>query len=281
MPTLWQVEDVSAVLVVSIQAAVLGAYACGVVVLRRRGQSWSSWRTGAFVAGLLMLHIALVSRLVAYDDDVFVVHIVQHVLLMMVGPPLLALGAPVTLALRTLPRPVRRRLARGLRGRAVRVFSSLTASSIAFYGLMYVYFLTPVYSYSMTHELAHELGHVAMFSAGCVYWWPMVGIDRVPGRSGIRARVIAMAAAVPIEGLLAALIAARALAFGDWYTATDVRDGAVVLGVAALTIDAVSVAVMLLQTRRRRPMTYDQTRRTRSAERRSPVRPRRPFAART
>jgi putative copper resistance protein D len=285
MRAVWQVDDLSTVLVVSTQAMVLIAYLSGVTVLRRRGRSWSPWRTAAFVTGLLTLNAALVSRLAVYDDDVFVAHISQHLLLMMAGPPLLALGAPVTLALGAMPRPIRARLARTLRRRCVRVLSSLTVPSIAFYGLMFLYFLTPAYRYSMTHEWAHELGHAVMFSVGCIYWWPMVGVDRIPGRPGIGMRVIAMSVAIPIEALLAALIATRTQKFADWYPAPDVRAGAVVLGVAAVTIDAVMTAVALMQARRRcrpRPfMTGDRPRETRSAEGGTHVRPHRPSAART
>ena len=95
------------VLMLSLQALALAAYITGVVTLHRRGRPWSPWRTAAFVSGLLMLDIALVSVLASYDDDVFVAHIVQHLLLMMVGPPLLALGAPVTLVLQARPGPLR------------------------------------------------------------------------------------------------------------------------------------------------------------------------------
>lgn len=238
------------VLMLSLQALALAAYITGVVTLHRRGRPWSPWRTAAFVSGLLMLDIALVSVLASYDDDVFVAHIAQHLLLMMVGPPLLALGAPVTLVLQAAPRSVARRIARFLHGR-LRVVGSLGVSSVAFYGAMYAYFLTPVYRYSMTHELAHEAGHVVMFSLGCLYWWPMVGVDRIPGRPGPGARAIAMAAALPVEGLLAVLIALRTDAFAEWYSATDVRAGAGVFALSALTIGAASAAVVSIQIRRK------------------------------
>ena len=80
-------------------------YAAGVIVLRRRGDRWPVRRSVAFfVGGLGSALIATMSALGAYDTVLFSVHVVQHIVLMMITPMFLALGAPVTLALRTLPR---------------------------------------------------------------------------------------------------------------------------------------------------------------------------------
>jgi putative copper resistance protein D len=61
-----------------------------------RGHPWPRYRTAAFLAGLATIALALQSGLAAYDDVLWV-HNLQHVLLMMVASPMLALGAPITL----------------------------------------------------------------------------------------------------------------------------------------------------------------------------------------
>ena len=88
---------------------VSGAYLLGVRALRRRGDRWSVGRTVMFVpVGMGLFLFATCSGLAAYDTTLLSVHMGQHMVLSMLVPLSLALGAPVTLALRTLaPRPRR------------------------------------------------------------------------------------------------------------------------------------------------------------------------------
>jgi cytochrome c oxidase assembly factor CtaG len=91
--------------------AVGAAYAAGV----RRTRRWPARRSACFAAGAGVLAVALLSGVDAWADRLQSVHMVQHGLLMLVAPPLLAAGAPVALALRALRADGRRRLARALR----------------------------------------------------------------------------------------------------------------------------------------------------------------------
>ena len=92
----------------SLVAARRRPYLFGVRRLRRRGDRWPVGRTVSFVGlGLGTVLVATTSGLAAYDNDLFAAHMVQHMLLSMVASVFLALGAPVTLALRTLPRAPR------------------------------------------------------------------------------------------------------------------------------------------------------------------------------
>ena len=88
---------------------VVGLYLTGVWVLRRRGDRWPWGRTVAFVVvGMGLFVFATQSGLAAYDTTLLSDHMVQHMILSMPVPLALALGAPVTLALRTLPGTPRR-----------------------------------------------------------------------------------------------------------------------------------------------------------------------------
>ena len=82
--------------------AAVAAYATAVSRLRRRGDRWPLRRVACLLAGSACAAAAVLPP-VASHDDMFPVHIAQHLLLGMAGPALLALSAPVTLALRTLP----------------------------------------------------------------------------------------------------------------------------------------------------------------------------------
>src|SRR4051812_32257203 len=79
-------------------------YLVGVVRLRRSGVARPWWRTASWVAGTLALFAVTGTWLNGYSMVLFSVHMAQHMVLSLITPLLLLLAAPVTLALRTLPR---------------------------------------------------------------------------------------------------------------------------------------------------------------------------------
>ena len=90
------------------------AYVIGVRRLQARGRSWPATRTAAFLSGLVVVLVATDSGLAAYDRVLYSLHVVQHILLGMVAPLLLVLGAPITLALQAGSRASQRRILRVL-----------------------------------------------------------------------------------------------------------------------------------------------------------------------
>jgi cytochrome c oxidase assembly factor CtaG len=97
-------------------------YLYGVHKLRRRGDAWSRWRTFSFCGvGLGSAVVATQSALGAYDTVLISVHMAQHMILSMLTPLALAMGAPVTLALRTLPGRPRKGLLAVLHSRMAKV----------------------------------------------------------------------------------------------------------------------------------------------------------------
>lgn len=91
----------------------LGLYGWGVLRLRRRGDAWPVGRTVSFAVGVLTVMLVMCTGLNDYGMVMFSVHMVQHMVISMLSPILLLLGAPMTLALRALRPP-----ARGARDRA-------------------------------------------------------------------------------------------------------------------------------------------------------------------
>jgi putative membrane protein len=181
------------------------AYAAGVRALHRRGRPWARRRTAAFAAGLLALAVALVSP-IAGHDELFPVHMAQHVLLGMLGPLLLALSAPVTLALRTLPRPARRRLVKVLHSRgAAGLAHPATATVLLVAGLLGLYF-TPLYGQTLRHPLLHELVHIHFLAAGCLFAWAFAGADPVPRRGSLGLLIGLLLAALGLHAALAKLL---------------------------------------------------------------------------
>lgn len=182
-------------------------YLTGVRRLRGRGDGWSRWRTTAFLGGGLgTAAVALLSGLERYDTTLFGVHMVQHMLLAMVTPVFLALGAPVTLALRTLPPRPRRALLAVLHSRVARVLSFPAIPWVMFIGSPFALYFTGWYPATLDSALLHDHLHLHFVVAGCWFFWPIIGIDPVPGRVSHPFRILMLFATMPFHAFLGVAI---------------------------------------------------------------------------
>ena len=180
-----------------------GLYLWGVTRLRRRGDAWPPSRTVAFVVlGLGTVALATMSGLAAYDTTLFAVHMVQHMLLSMVASVFLALGAPVTLALRTLPARPRAALLALLHSRLVRVLSFPLVPWLLFVASPFALYFSGWYAATLDSPLLHELLHVHFLLVGSLFFWPLLGVDPVPGRVGHPMRMLLAAATLPFHAFL-------------------------------------------------------------------------------
>lgn len=182
--------------------AVSGAlYFIAVQRLRERGRAWSATRSGCFAAGLVVLTVAG-QALVAADDTRFDVHVLQHMLLGMAGPFLLALGAPVTLALQASSRPNQTRLLRVLHSAPLRVLSHPLVVGLLFGFSLFVLYFTPLYGLSVRNALVHELVHGHFFLVGMLFFWITVGLDPAAWRIPYGARIALILLSVPVHAFL-------------------------------------------------------------------------------
>lgn len=179
-----------------------GFYWLGVRRLSRRGDRWPVGRSTAYTIGLLIIAVATVSGLATYDEELFGAHMVQHMLLSMVAPVFLALGAPVTLALRTLPPRGRARLLAVLHARVLTVLTFPLLPWLLFVGSPFALYFSGWYPATLDNRLLHELLHAHFLLVGCLFFWPMVGIDPLPGRSGHPFRMLLLAATLPFHAFL-------------------------------------------------------------------------------
>jgi putative membrane protein len=147
--------------------------------LAARGRRWSGWRTASFLMGLLSIDVALQSSLVVYTGEYFEAHVIQHLLLMVVAPPLLALGAPSTLLLQTSARSLKTRWLKLLRCKPFAVISHPVVVWCLYYGVMFVFFLTPIINYAMLHMWLMDLINLGFLFGATLFWWPMVGVDPI------------------------------------------------------------------------------------------------------
>src|SRR3954467_8815166 len=126
-----------------------GLYLWAATRLRRRGDAWPIGRDIAFLGGGLgVTALALLWWPGTYDDTLFWAHMVQHMALSMVAPIFLALGAPVTLALRTLPARPRRGLKTALNSRPAKIVINPIVGAALVFGTPFVLYLTGLYQLS-------------------------------------------------------------------------------------------------------------------------------------
>ncbi|MCW2608411.1 MAG: rane protein-like protein [Frankiales bacterium] len=180
-----------------------GLYLYGVARLRARGDAWPVGRTLSFVGlGLGTVALATLSGVAAYDESLFAVHMVQHMLLTMVASVFLALGAPVTLALRTLPQRPRRALLGLLHSRPVAVLSFPLVGWLLFVASPFALYFSGWYEATLDSRVLHELLHVHFLAVGSLFFWPLLGVDPVPGRVSHPMRMLLAASTLPFHAFL-------------------------------------------------------------------------------
>lgn len=193
------IDPVPAVLI--LLAAAL--YLAGQWRLWQRGDRWSGWRSASWLlGGLGSIAVATMSGLAAYDETLFSVHMAQHMVLSMVAPVFLALGAPVTLALRTLPAGPRGLLLAVLHSRPARLLTFPPVGWALFVGSPFALYFSGWYPATLDHRWLHELLHVHFILVGCLFLWPLIGLDPVPGKVTHPLRFLLVFAALPFHAIL-------------------------------------------------------------------------------
>ncbi len=177
-------------------------YLIGMHRLELGGRRWRRSRAVAFAAGLAVLAIATMSGLSAYESSLFSAHVTQHVLIGMVAPFLLALGAPITLAMQASARPTQVRIGKALRSAPVRLLTHPLVALALFTLSLFALYYTPIYELSLTNELVHQLVHLHFFVAGSVFFWAVIGLDPVSHRIPYGWRLLLVMLTVPFHAFL-------------------------------------------------------------------------------
>lgn len=224
--------------------AALAGYGTGLHRLRRCGVRWPVTRVAATLAGSFCT-VAAVLPPIASHDELFPVHVAQHLLLGMAAPAFLALSAPVTLALRTLPRRPRRILLRLLRGFPVAVLAAPATAVVLDLGGLYALYLTGLYQAAEHDDLVHAAVHMHMFLAGCLLSWALIGVDPVR-RTDTWVRLTALIIAAAGHDTLAKLIYARNLP-ADGGPAASRHTGAELMYYGGTVIEVALAAVVMAQ----------------------------------
>ena len=200
---------------------------------------WSA----AYFLGLGAIALALLSPIDAYADASLWVHMCQHLLLTVVAPPLLALGAPITLALRTSPVRFRMRvLVPLLRSRLVEHVTRPVVGWVLFAGAPFAIHFSPLFDLALRNDAVHAFEHALWLGTALIFWWPIVGRDPTPHRMSYPARMLSMFLAMPAGSFAAVALYGASTALYPAYAALPAPWG----GSDALGSQRTSAVIMWL-----------------------------------
>ena len=165
-------------------AVVAYLWAAHRIDVRYPDHPWPRRHTTAFLAGIALAALVLLGPVGAYDDTFFWAHMVQHIALMMLIAPLLLLGAPVLLILRsTTPRIRHAWVLPVLRSRVVTTLCRPVIGWLVFAGVLLGTHFTPFYEFSLEHEAVHiYVEHPLYLGAALIYYYPLISANPGPLR---------------------------------------------------------------------------------------------------
>jgi cytochrome c oxidase assembly factor CtaG len=198
-------------------AALLGAaaiavyvYAAGLYNARFPDREYSGWRIAAFISGVVLMTAVLLPPIEPLADRLFAWHMTQHVVLMLVGPPLVLLGAPLLLVV-AVPAPrIARRITAFAQSPAGNVLFAPLTGWIAFVGVLWMSHFSPLYEAALDHPPVHVLEHALYAGAAFLFWASVVQVGYTPRPLPYPARMLYLFLAIPQGAFLGlALYAAR------------------------------------------------------------------------
>jgi len=212
-------------LMIALLITLVALYIKGVSVLKKRGDSWPVGRTIAFALGIAAIDLATSGGLGVYALFSFQYHMIAHMILGMLAPIGLVLGAPITLALRTLPQG-RTPSERGVRGSLLAALHSkysviLTNPIVAlalFDGSLFVLYFTNLFGDLMQSHAGHLFMNIHFLLAGFLFFHVIIAIDPNPRRIPHLVRIVMLFAAMSIHAFFAiALLSTSTLIDNGYY----------------------------------------------------------------
>ena len=193
----WEFAPVVTAIVAVFAALYLwGAWRVG---RRHPARPWPWWRTGLFLGGLAVVVLATESGIGAYDDVLFWDHMIQHLMLIMIAPPLLVLGQPVTLLLHASRNPVHTWAKRVVRSRVATFLTCPPVVLILYAATIAGTHLTGLMSLVMTNPALHNAEHALYLVVGYLFFLPILGSEPIRWRLSYPIRFVILVVAMPVD----------------------------------------------------------------------------------
>jgi putative copper resistance protein D len=176
-------------------------YVWGVIRVNRMdtGRPWSGKRTAAFLGAMGLVFIAIELVVGVYDDTLFYDHMIQHLMLIMLAAPLIAMGAPVELLERSTTGSTHEIVTQVLGSRVAGVIGHPITGFLLYTVLVPAVHLTSLYNSMLTNDLAHDNEHLLFLVVGYLFWRPVVAIEPTRHPLTPALRLVYLMLAVPID----------------------------------------------------------------------------------
>ncbi len=199
-------------------------YVLGVRRLRGRGDAWPMGRTLAWMCGCAALLFTTSSGLGRYMPAMFSMHMVAHMMLSMLVPILLVLGAPMTLALRALPAAGRDEppgprewLLAALHSRVSRFLTNPIVATVVFVAGFYGLYLGGIFDAAVSNHAAHVLMNVHFLLSGYLFYWVVIGIDPTPRQIPQLGKVAMVFASLPLHAFFGVVLMGMQTVLGETF----------------------------------------------------------------
>ena len=193
-------------LIIGILVIMVALYVKGVMVLTKRGDKWPVGRTISFALGIAVIDFATSGGLGLYAHFSFSYHMIAHMLLAMIAPIGLVLGAPMTLALRTLPqgrtpteRGVRGSLLAALHSKIGTFYTNPIVALLIFDGSLFALYFTDLFASMMQSHIGHLFMTLHFLAAGFLFFFVVIGIDPNPRKIPHLVQIVILFAAMSIH----------------------------------------------------------------------------------
>ena len=204
---------------------VVALYIKGVIILSRRGVKWPVGRTIAFAVGISAVDFATSGGLGLYSHFSFSAHMSAHMIIGMIAPIGIVLGAPITLALRTLPigRDPQERGIRGsfialLHSKLGKFYTNPIVALAIFDGSLFALYFTPLFGNLMQGHTGHFIMSLHFLLAGILFFQILIGIDPMPQKVPHLVKIIIIFAAMSIHAFFSiSIMSASTLIDGGYF----------------------------------------------------------------
>jgi cytochrome c oxidase assembly factor CtaG len=133
-----------------------------------------AWRFAAFCAGIATLGLAWSRRLAAYTDLLLTAHMTQHLLFMLIAPPLLLLGEPMLLSSRAFPCGGTRRPGMPAWRRSWNFLTHPIPAAVLMVATTIAWHVPPIFALAMRHPAWHQVEDTSFLFTGILFWWPVI-----------------------------------------------------------------------------------------------------------
>jgi putative copper resistance protein D len=193
-------------LILGLLVTMVALYIKGVMVLTKRGDKWPVGRTISFALGIAVIDFATSGGLGLYAHFSFSYHMIAHMLLGMIAPIGLVLGAPMTLALRTLPqgrtpseRGVRGSLLGALHSKVGIFYTNPIVALLIFDGSLFALYFTDLFASMMQSHIGHLFMSLHFLAAGFLFFFVVIGIDPNPRKIPHLVQIVILFGAMSIH----------------------------------------------------------------------------------